>query len=81
MHGIQETEQSSGKIPEQFNTGTKEEKIQNQQVGRTFALGDIHGNYKALKQCLERSNFDYDNDTLIFLGDVCDGWTDVYKCI
>lgn len=48
---------------------------------RTLALGDIHGNYKALKQCLERSKFDKENDTLIFLGDIADGWHEVYECV
>jgi serine/threonine protein phosphatase 1 len=41
---------------------------------RRFVIGDIHGAYKALKQVLELSNFDYDNDLLICLGDTCDGW-------
>ena len=36
-------------------------------------MGDIHGNYRGLLQCLEKSNFDYDNDKLIQLGDVVDG--------
>jgi len=44
-------------------------------------MGDIHGAYKALLQCLERSNFDYNNDVLIQLGDVADGWDEVYKCV
>jgi serine/threonine protein phosphatase 1 len=48
---------------------------------RTFVIGDIHGNYKALKQILEHSNFDYDNDTLIQLGDVVDGWSETYECV
>ena len=48
---------------------------------RTFVMGDIHGGYKALLQCLERSNFDYNNDTLIQLGDVADGWSEVYECV
>ncbi len=43
-------------------------------VSRVFVMGDIHGAYRALRQCLERSKFDYDNDRLICLGDVCDGW-------
>jgi serine/threonine protein phosphatase 1 len=47
---------------------------------RTFVIGDIHGAYRALKQVLERANFDYDNDTLISLGDVSDGWTEVAEC-
>ena len=44
---------------------------------KTFVVGDIHGAYKALLQCFERSGFDRDNDRLIALGDVCDGWTQV----
>lgn len=50
------------------------------EIMRTLAIGDIHGCYKALKQVLERSKFDYENDKLICLGDVCDGWIDVRKC-
>jgi len=48
---------------------------------KTFAIGDIHGGYKALMQCLEKSNFDYNNDTLICLGDVADGWPEVPECV
>jgi len=43
-------------------------------MGRTLVIGDIHGAYKALVQCLERSGFDKEKDTLITIGDVCDGW-------
>ena len=42
---------------------------------RRFAIGDIHGGYKALLQVLEMSKFDKDNDMLICLGDVADGWS------
>lgn len=48
---------------------------------KTFVLGDIHGGYKALKQCLERSNFNKKEDVLIQLGDVTDGWSEVYECV
>jgi len=48
---------------------------------RTFVIGDIHGAAKALEQCLERSGFDKDNDLLITLGDICDGWPYVYECV
>lgn len=48
---------------------------------RIIVTGDIHGNFKGLKQCLERSNFDYENDTLIQLGDIVDGWNEVYQCV
>lgn len=43
---------------------------------KIYAIGDIHGNYRALKQVFERSKFDYNNDELIVLGDVADGWPD-----
>lgn len=49
--------------------------------GRKLITGDIHGARKALDQCLERCNFDYENDTLIQLGDVADGWDEVYDCV
>lgn len=49
--------------------------------GRILCCGDIHGAHKALIQVLERSNFDYDKDTLIQLGDICDGWPEVYECV
>ena len=48
---------------------------------RKLVIGDIHGAYKALVQCLERANYDEDGDTLIILGDVCDGWAHVKECI
>lgn len=48
---------------------------------RTFVIGDIHGAYKALIQCLERSGFDKENDTLISIGDVCDGFNEVKACV
>ena len=30
---------------------------------REFVIGDIHGGYRALKQVLDRVNFDYENKT------------------
>lgn len=48
---------------------------------KTFVMGDIHGAHKALVQVLERSGFDKDKDTLIQLGDVVDGWDEVYECV
>lgn len=50
-------------------------------MNKTFVIGDIHGAYRALKQVLERSNFDYENDTLISLGDIADGWSEVPECV
>jgi len=48
---------------------------------RTFVLGDVHGAYKALIQCFKKAAFDYQDDKLIFLGDVSDGWSQVPECI
>lgn len=50
-------------------------------MAKNFVIGDIHGAYKALLQCFERSSFNYDEDLLICLGDVCDGWPEVSDCI
>lgn len=46
-----------------------------------FTLGDIHGRYKALQQVFERSNFNFKEDQLIFLGDVVDRGPEPFKCI
>ena len=50
-------------------------------MSRLLVLGDIHGAYRALEQCLERSSFDPTTDQLMVLGDVCDGWPEVHLCI
>ena len=44
-------------------------------MSRKLVIGDIHGGLKALKQVLERANVTQ-NDTLIFLGDYVDGWSE-----
>lgn len=48
---------------------------------RTFALGDIHGNIRALKQVFERAPFQNGRDQLVFLGDVADGWPYTKQCV
>lgn len=40
---------------------------------RKLVVGDIHGHATALKKVLKDSKFDFENDKLIILGDVCDG--------
>lgn len=47
---------------------------------KRFVIGDIHGNAKALQQCLDRSNFDIHYDKLIVIGDTVDGYPDTKKC-
>lgn len=41
---------------------------------RTFVIGDIHGGLLALKQVIEKANVTQ-KDTLLFLGDYVDGWS------
>lgn len=48
---------------------------------KTFVIGDIHGRYKALKEVLEKSSFNYDEDELIVLGDIVDGGINTYKVV
>ena len=47
---------------------------------RTLVIGDIHGGLKALVQVLERVGVTTD-DTLIFLGDYVDGWSESAQVI
>ena len=47
---------------------------------RTLVIGDIHGGYKALLQVLERAKVT-PKDTLIFLGDYVDGWSESAELI
>ncbi|MBT8393353.1 MAG: serine/threonine protein phosphatase [Flavobacteriaceae bacterium] len=42
---------------------------------RTLVVGDIHGGLKALVQLLERANV-APEDTLVFVGDYVDGWSE-----
>jgi serine/threonine protein phosphatase 1 len=44
-------------------------------MGRTLVLGDIHGGLKALEQVLHRAKITK-SDTLLFLGDYVDGWSE-----
>ena len=48
---------------------------------RTFVMGDIHGSLKALKQCLQRSKFNYKKDKLIVLGDIVDRHEEAFECV
>lgn len=47
---------------------------------RTLVIGDIHGALKALIQVLDRAKVTPD-DTLVFLGDYVDGWSQTPELI
>lgn len=47
---------------------------------RTLVIGDIHGGYKALKQAVQRAKVTTE-DTLIFLGDYVDGWSESVEVV
>jgi serine/threonine protein phosphatase 1 len=47
---------------------------------RTFAIGDIHGGLKALLQVLNNIEVT-EEDTLIFMGDYVDGWSESAQVI
>lgn len=46
----------------------------------TFVIGDIHGGFKALIQLLRKMELE-EEDTLIFLGDYVDGWSESAQVI
>ena len=50
-------------------------------MGRLWVIGDIHGAHRALQQCLQRSGFNREQDHLISLGDVSDGWPETRAVI
>ena len=47
---------------------------------RTLVIGDIHGGLKALQQVWNRAKISKE-DTLIFLGDYLDGWSDAAEVV
>lgn len=48
---------------------------------KTFVIGDIHGAFKPLLQCIERSGINKEEDQLIFVGDMVDGWHQAPECV
>jgi serine/threonine protein phosphatase 1 len=52
-----------------------------EKISKRFVVGDLHGNYKGFIQALTRADFDYDNDLLISLGDIADGYSQVPEII
>lgn len=49
-------------------------------LNRTLVIGDIHSGLKALRQLLEKVK-PTEKDTLIFLGDYIDGWSEAVETV
>lgn len=45
---------------------------------KRWVIGDIHGNYRGLKQAFDRANVDYEKDQFISLGDIADGYSEMH---
>ena len=46
----------------------------------SYVIGDIHGGYQALQQVLKRAPLQR-GDTLVFIGDYVDGWSQSYEVV
>lgn len=50
-------------------------------MGRRLVMGDIHGRLDYLQDVLKKCNFDYENDTLIQVGDLVDRGSSPFECM
>lgn len=50
-------------------------------MSRRFCVGDIHGHSKALQELLNKVEFDFENDLLISIGDLCDRGPDSWGVV
>ena len=41
---------------------------------KTYVIGDLHGAHRAFVDLLKKVQFNFELDTLVFLGDLADGW-------
>lgn len=46
-----------------------------------YVISDIHGDLDAFEKCLNLCNFDFENDFLIILGDICDRGLKTKECV
>jgi len=59
----------------------KHQKFKKNQYGRDFIIGDLHGCYDLLKECLEKVSFNFNIDRLFSVGDLIDRGPDSMKCL
>jgi serine/threonine protein phosphatase 1 len=50
-------------------------------IGEDYVVGDIHGCYADLQECLETVRFNPDVDRLFSVGDIIDRGPDSFKCL
>lgn len=50
-------------------------------MGKIFAVGDIHGCFDKLQSLMARLSINYDEDTLVFLGDYIDRGSESFKVV
>lgn len=55
--------------------------MKTEKTGRTLCIGDVHGNAKGLQQVLDKCNWNPEEDKIIQLGDVSDGWSETSECV
>lgn len=65
---------------EERNVKVIEHYAQNQ-IGRDFVVGDIHGMYDLLMEGLAEHNFNFNKDRLFSVGDIVDRGPDSLECI
>jgi serine/threonine protein phosphatase 1 len=50
-------------------------------MGKTFALGDVHGRYSQMMKLFELAKVDYENDRIISVGDLVDRGPEPFQVI
>ena len=50
-------------------------------MDKIFAIGDIHGCFDQLDRLVKKIGIDFDNDTLVFMGDYIDRGPDSFKVV
>jgi serine/threonine protein phosphatase 1 len=50
-------------------------------MGKIFAIGDIHGCFDKLENLIEKIDIDFNNDTIVFMGDYIDRGPDSFKVV
>lgn len=50
-------------------------------MDKIFAIGDIHGCFDKLERLIKKIDIDFDNDTIIFMGDYIDRGPDSFKVV